>query len=73
MEWGGPPFNPKTGKNRLHFDSPRPVDGDQQAEVDRLVSLGSDPLTAARTRPRWVAMADTDGNRVLRVDAPPLG
>ena len=32
---------PKTGKNRLHFDLAPPVDGDQQAELDRLVSLGA--------------------------------
>ena len=33
---------PKTGKNRLHFDLAPPLNGDQQAEVDRLDFLGAD-------------------------------
>ena len=41
IAWGGPPVGPKAGKNRMHFDLAPPVDGDQQAEVDRLVSLGA--------------------------------
>ncbi len=36
ITWGGPPLTPKTGKYRLHFDLAPRVDGDQQAEVDRL-------------------------------------
>ena len=48
ITWGGPPLKPKTGKNRLHFDIAPPADGDQQAEVDRLVSLGA---TRDRHRP----------------------
>jgi len=32
---------PKTGKNRLHFDLAPPLNGDQQAEVDRLDFLGT--------------------------------
>ncbi len=50
IAWGGPPVTPKTGKNRLHFDIAPPVDGDQQAEVDRLVSLGATASTSARAR-----------------------
>ncbi|WP_332667856.1 VOC family protein, partial [Aeromicrobium sp.] len=41
MAWGGPPVAPKTGKNRLHLDIAPPAGVDQQAEVDRLVSLGA--------------------------------
>jgi Glyoxalase-like domain len=41
ITWGGPPLMPKTGKNRLNFDLAPAVHGDQQAEVDRLVSLGA--------------------------------
>src|SRR3954453_13151939 len=40
IAWGGPPLAPRTGKNRAHFDLAPPADGDQQAEVERLVSLG---------------------------------
>ena len=41
VTWGGPPVREKTGKNRLHFDLAPPADGDQEAEVERLVSLGA--------------------------------
>lgn len=41
IAWGGPPVAPKTGKNRLHLHLAPPVGGDQQAEVDRLGSLGA--------------------------------
>ena len=50
IAWGGPPVAPKTGKNRLHFDLAPPVGGDQQAEVDRLVTLGGPRSTSARAR-----------------------
>ena len=51
VTWGGPPVAPKDGKNRLHFDLAPPADGDQQAEVDRLVSLGATRAsTSARAR-----------------------
>ena len=48
ITWGGPPLKPKTGKYRLHLDLAPPADGDQQAEVDRLVSLGATRSTSAR-------------------------
>jgi len=62
ITWGGPPVNPKTGKNRLHFDLAPPVEGDQQAEVDRLVSLGATRIHIGQDDVSWVAMADPDGN-----------
>lgn len=67
----------KSGRNRLHFDLAPPADGDQQAEADRLVSLGAtrrdsgpddlgpDDLAhdaAAHGDAGLVAMADPDGN-----------
>ena len=62
ITWGGPPLTPKTGKNRLHFDLAPLLDGDQQAEVDRLVSLGATRVDRPGRR-RWVpCMADPDGN-----------
>ena len=62
IAWGGPPVAPKTGKNRLHFDLAPPVHGDQQAEVDRLVSLGATRIDIGQGEVSWVVMADPDGN-----------
>ena len=62
ITWGGPPLMPKTGKNRLHFDLAPPVDGDQQAEVDRLVSLGATRIDIGQDEVGRVEMADPDGN-----------
>ena len=62
ITWGGPPVNAKAGKNRLHFDLAPSVDGDQQAEVDRLVTLGATRLDIGQGDVGWVAMADPDGN-----------
>lgn len=62
IAWGGPPVAPKTGKNRLHFDLAPPVHGDQQAEVDRLVSLGATRLDIGQGEVSRVVMADPDGN-----------
>ena len=50
------------GKNRLHFDLAPPADGDQQAEVDRLTSLGATRLDIGQGDAGWVVMADPDGN-----------
>jgi predicted enzyme related to lactoylglutathione lyase len=62
IAWGGPPLAPKTGKNRLHFDLAPPVHTDQQAEVDRLVSLGATRIDIGQGDVSWVVMADPDGN-----------
>ena len=62
MSWGGPPVNPKTGKNRLHLDIAPPAEDDQRAEVDRLVSLGATPIDIGQGDVSWVVMADPDGN-----------
>lgn len=62
ISWGGPPVRPKTGKNRMHFDLAPPVDGDQQAEVDRLAALGANPIDIGQGEVSWVVMADPDGN-----------
>jgi hypothetical protein len=67
ITWSGPPLMPRTGKDRLRFDIAPPVDGDQQTEVDRLVSLGAARIEIGQGEVSWVAMADPDGNefRVL--------
>ncbi len=62
ITWGGPPVAPQTGKNRLHFDVAPPAGGDQQAEVERLVSLGATRLDIGQGDVSWVTMADPDGN-----------
>ena len=62
ISWGGPPVNPKLGKNRLHFDLAPPAEGDQQAEVDRLVSLGAKQIDIGQGDVSWVVLADPDGN-----------
>jgi catechol 2,3-dioxygenase-like lactoylglutathione lyase family enzyme len=61
LAWGGPPQRPKTGKDRLHFDLAPPVGGDQQAEVDRLVSLGASRIDIGQGDVSWVVMADPGG------------
>ena len=62
MSWGGPPVDPKIGKNRLHLDIAPPADGDQQAEVDRLVALGATRIDIGQGDVSWEVMADPDGN-----------
>ena len=62
MSWGGPPVAPKTGKNRLHLDIAPPIGEDQQAEVDRLFSLGAKRIDIGQGDVSWVVMADPDGN-----------
>ncbi len=62
IAWGGPPVQTKTGKNRLHLHIAPPADGDQQAEVERLVSLGATRVDIGQGDVDWVVMADPDGN-----------
>lgn len=69
--WGGPSLwfvrvpEPKTAKNRQHFDL-RPT-GDHGDEVERLVALGA---TVVRDDGELTVMADPEGNEfcVLRHD-----
>ncbi len=55
----------KSTKNRVHFDL-RP--DDQQAEVERLESLGARRIEIGQIDVTWVVMADPEGNEfcVLR-------
>lgn len=61
--WGGPNLwfqrvpEPKTAKNRLHFDLRAP-DEDVPAEVDRLVGLGATVVTPGEL----TVMEDPEGN-----------
>jgi predicted enzyme related to lactoylglutathione lyase len=56
VTWGGPPFPPKTGKGRWHFDL---AADDLQAEVERMVTLGATPIETDGDR---TVLADPDGN-----------
>jgi predicted enzyme related to lactoylglutathione lyase len=62
ITWGGPPLAPKIAKNRLHLDIAPPDHVDQQAEVDRLVSLGATRIDIGQRDVSWVVMTDPDGN-----------
>jgi predicted enzyme related to lactoylglutathione lyase len=62
ISWGGPPLMPKSGKYRLHFDLAPPPHGDQQAEVDRLLSLGATRIDIGQGDVSWVVLADPDGH-----------
>ncbi len=62
ITWGGPPLNPRTGRNRLRFDLAPPADRDQRAEVDALVALGARRLDGGPDEASRVAMTDPDGN-----------
>jgi catechol 2,3-dioxygenase-like lactoylglutathione lyase family enzyme len=69
ISWGGPPLPPRTQKHRLHFDFAPLADGDQHAEVDRLVSLGATRIDIGRGDVSWVAMTDPDGHEFCVVTA----
>jgi predicted enzyme related to lactoylglutathione lyase len=59
----GPPVpEPKASKNRLHLDIAPPLDGDQDAEVERLTKLGARPVDIGQGGVSWVVMADPEGN-----------
>ena len=62
VTWGGPPVAPKMGRNRLHLDIAPPDDGDQQAEVARLESLGATRVDIDQGGVSRVVMTDPDGN-----------
>jgi predicted enzyme related to lactoylglutathione lyase len=54
--------DPKRGKNRLHIDVAPYADGDQAAEVERLLSLGASHIDIGQGEVRWVVLADPEGN-----------
>lgn len=66
ISWGGPPVDPKVGRNRQHLELVAP-DDDVAAEVDRLVALGATALTAEPGAGGRVVLADPDGNELTLV------
>ncbi|MEO3926773.1 VOC family protein [Micromonosporaceae bacterium B7E4] len=59
VAWGGPSAAPKEARNRQRFDL-APAGGDQQSEVDRLVTLGATRLEVDQDGA--VVLVDPDGN-----------
>lgn len=69
ITWGGPPLMPKTRENRLHFDLMALADGDQQAEVERLVALGATRIDIGQGQADWAVLVDPDGNEFCVLSA----
>ena len=63
ITWSGPPLLPKPAKNRLHLDL-APVDGDLQAEVERLLALGATRVDVGQGDAAWAVLADPDDNEL---------
>jgi len=63
ITWGGPPVEPKPGKNRLHLHL-APIDADPNSEVDRLVALGATRLDGGQIEGDRIVLADPDGNEL---------
>ena len=57
VSWGGPPVEPKHGRNRQRFDL---VAADPRSEAERLLSLGATRLVDLLDG--FVVLADPDGN-----------
>ena len=71
--WLQPTAPGKTTKNRLHPDL-RPVDGDVDAEVDRLLSLGATRTDVGQTGEEpFVVLADPEGNELCLLRNEPRG
>lgn len=69
-----PSVEPKTGKLRLHLDV-NPTDRDQEAELQRLLKLGAQPVDVGQTgRETWHVLADPEGNEfcLLRARLPQI-
>ncbi|WP_392543193.1 VOC family protein [Oryzobacter telluris] len=62
ISWGGPPYNARLGKNRLHLDLVPQADTDLESEVARLTALGATRADIGQGDVAWVVMADPDGN-----------
>ncbi|ROO86294.1 putative enzyme related to lactoylglutathione lyase [Actinocorallia herbida] len=60
---------PEPGKSRLHIDV-NPTDRDQDAELERLLSLGARPADIGQTgEEQWHVLADPEGNEFCLLKA----
>ena len=69
-----PHDEPRKGKSRLHFDV-NATDRDQDAELERLLTLGARPADVGQTgEEQWHVLADPEGNEfcLLRRRLDPL-
>jgi Glyoxalase-like domain len=64
VTFGPPTGAAKTGKNRLHLDIAPPPDGNQAAEVERLIALGARRIDIGQGNVSWVVLADPEGNEL---------
>ncbi|MFC4783744.1 VOC family protein [Nocardioides sp. MAHUQ-72] len=71
IAWGGPPEAPYPGRDRLRLELAPLPGGDQQAEVDRLLSLGATRVDGIRDDNGRVPMADPEGNDFSLLSPPP--
>jgi predicted enzyme related to lactoylglutathione lyase len=71
ISWGGPPVDPKVGRNRQHLELVV-ADDELTAAVDRLVSLGATALRAEPGPDGRVVLSDPDGNELTLVAASAL-
>jgi len=62
VTFGPPTGEAKTEKNRLHLDIAPPTDGDQAAEVERLIAHGARRVDIGQGDVSWVVLADPEGN-----------
>jgi predicted enzyme related to lactoylglutathione lyase len=62
ITWGGPPLAQRTSRVRWHLDVAPLADGDLQAEVERLASLGATRVGTVGNDGSRVVMADPDGH-----------
>jgi predicted enzyme related to lactoylglutathione lyase len=62
ITFGGEPPRPDKTKNRVHMDLAPPRDGDQAAEVERLLELGATHADIGQGDVPWTVMTDPDGN-----------
>ncbi|WP_028642803.1 VOC family protein [Nocardioides sp. URHA0020] len=62
VTWGGPPYRPRLGKERVHLDLA--AEGELEAEVERLLSLGATRVDIGQGDVDWVVLADPDGHEL---------
>ena len=64
ITFGPPVRQAKRLKNRLRLDIAPPLDGDQEAEVERLTALGGSRIDVGHGDESRVVMADPEGNEL---------
>ena len=63
ITFGGPPRTPDAAGSSLWLDLAPGPDGDQQTEVERLLSIGARRIEPSAADERCAVMIDPDGNR----------